>query len=82
MQGLDVYKKTINYCVKDGSGRIYAAGSIRATIRVGHVDEDASPAVEGSHGSDHLHGLDLRSSQPENFMHALLLSTSGELLPS
>jgi len=31
MQGLDVYKKTINYCVKDGSGRIYAAGSIRAT---------------------------------------------------
>src|SRR5439155_3909338 len=29
--GLDVHKKTIDYCVKDGSGRIYAAGSIRAT---------------------------------------------------
>src|ERR1700758_1942610 len=29
--GLDVHKKTIDYCVKDGSGRIYAAGSIPAT---------------------------------------------------
>jgi len=29
--GLDVHKKTIDYCVKDGRGRIYAAGSIRAT---------------------------------------------------
>src|SRR6266404_1015815 len=29
--GLDVHKKTIDYCVKDGSGGIYAAGSIRAT---------------------------------------------------
>jgi len=29
--GLDVHKKTIDYCVKDGSGRIHAAGSIRAT---------------------------------------------------
>src|SRR5579864_8485025 len=29
--GLDVHKKTIDYCVKDGSGRIYGAGSIRAT---------------------------------------------------
>jgi transposase len=29
--GLDVHKKTINHCVKDGSGRIYAAGSIPAT---------------------------------------------------
>src|SRR6266853_1771451 len=35
----------------------------RHTIRVGHVDEDASPAVDSGHGSDHLHGLDLRSSQ-------------------
>ena len=25
--GLDVHKKTIDYCVTDGSGRIYAAGS-------------------------------------------------------
>jgi hypothetical protein len=29
--GLDVHKKTIDYCVKDGSGHIYAAGSIPAT---------------------------------------------------
>ena len=29
--GLDVHKKTINYCVKEGSGRIYAQGSIPAT---------------------------------------------------
>jgi len=24
--GLDVHKKTISYCVKDGSGRIHAEG--------------------------------------------------------
>src|SRR5712671_454468 len=29
--GLDVHKKTISYCVKDGSGGIYAEGSIPAT---------------------------------------------------
>ena len=29
--GLDVQKKTINYCVKDASGRIYAEFSIPAT---------------------------------------------------
>ncbi len=60
--GLDVHKKTISYCVKDGGGGTYAEGSIHA-IDSGHVDEDASPAVDGGHGSDHLHDLDLRSSQ-------------------
>jgi transposase len=29
--GLDVHKKTISYCVKDGSGRIQAEGTIPAT---------------------------------------------------
>ncbi len=29
--GLDVHKKTINYCVKDGSGQIHAEGKIPAT---------------------------------------------------
>src|SRR4030088_418336 len=29
--GLDVHKKTIDYCVKDGSGRIHAAGSLPPT---------------------------------------------------
>src|SRR5712691_12334357 len=29
--GLDVHKKTISYCVKDGSGRIHAEGTIPAT---------------------------------------------------
>ncbi len=29
--GLDVHKRTISYCVKDGSGKIYAEGSIPAT---------------------------------------------------
>jgi hypothetical protein len=28
--GLDVHKKTISYCVKDGGGGIYAEGSIPA----------------------------------------------------
>jgi transposase len=51
--GLDVHKKTIDYCVKDGGGRIYAAGSIPATrlVRVGHLDENTSPAVDGGHGT-------------------------------
>jgi len=26
--GLDVHKKTISYCVKDGSGKIHAEGTI------------------------------------------------------
>src|SRR5215831_12828721 len=29
--GLDVHKKKISYCVKDGSGRIHAEGAIPAT---------------------------------------------------
>jgi len=29
--GLDVHKRTINYCLKDGSGTIHAEGTIRAT---------------------------------------------------
>ena len=29
--GLDVHKKKISYCMKDGSGEIYADGSIPAT---------------------------------------------------
>jgi transposase len=29
--GLGVHKKTISYCVKDGSGRIHAEGTIPAT---------------------------------------------------
>ncbi len=28
--GLDVHKKSISYCVKDGSGRIHAEGAIPA----------------------------------------------------
>src|SRR5260370_31014155 len=29
--GLDVHKRTISYCVKDVSGRVYAEGSLPAT---------------------------------------------------
>jgi transposase len=29
--GLDVHKRTISYCVKDGSGKIHADGTIPAT---------------------------------------------------
>src|SRR6202795_2352948 len=31
--GLDVHKRKISYCVKDGSGKIYAEGSLPATRR-------------------------------------------------
>src|SRR5712691_7158811 len=33
------------------------------TLAPRHLDENASAAVDGGHGSDHLHVLDLRSSQ-------------------
>jgi hypothetical protein len=29
--GLDVHKRTINYCVKGASGRVYAEGLVPAT---------------------------------------------------
>ena len=29
--GLDVHKRTISYCVKDGNGAIFAKGTIPAT---------------------------------------------------
>src|SRR5882762_3760161 len=34
----------------------------RHTTRPGHLDEDASAAVDSGDGSDHFHELDLRSS--------------------
>jgi len=62
--GLDVHKKTISYCVKDGSGRIYGEGSIPATrltldMWMKTLPQPWTVAME----ADHLHGLDLRSSQ-------------------
>src|SRR5260370_42018480 len=49
---------------KGGRGGYLEGGwDPRNAIDSGHVDEDASPAVDSGHGSDHLHGLDLRSSQ-------------------
>jgi hypothetical protein len=50
--GFDVHKKTISYCAKDGGNTRHATDS-------GHVDT----TVDGGHGSDHFHGVDLRSSQ-------------------
>jgi hypothetical protein len=51
--GLDVHKRKISYCVKDGSGQIHAEGSISAT----GLDLDTgcarSGAVERGDGSDH-----------------------------
>src|SRR6266404_5959162 len=41
--GLDVHKRTISYCVKDGSGTIHAEGTIPAT----RFDLER-PAAEGS----------------------------------
>jgi len=31
--GLDVHKRKIRYCVKDGGGRIHAEGSISTRLR-------------------------------------------------
>jgi transposase len=40
--GLDVHKKTISYCVKDGGGGIHAAGKIPAT-RLGVARREYHP---------------------------------------
>src|SRR3984893_15951479 len=50
--GLDVHKKTISYCVKDGSGRIHAEGKIPATIFTGWIYDHLRPhagAVKVAH---------------------------------
>ena len=58
--GLDVHKKTISYCVKDASGQVLQEGKIGATRgELDSLDEDSSSALERSHGSHDLHGLDL-----------------------
>jgi hypothetical protein len=61
--GLDVHKRTISYCVKDGSGAIHAKGAIPAT----RFDLDRwmktlpQPwTVDGSHA---FRWMDLRSPQ-------------------
>jgi len=33
--GLDVHKRKISYCVKDSSDKIFAEGSLSATVEVG-----------------------------------------------
>jgi hypothetical protein len=50
--GLDVHKRKISYCVKDGGGRIHAEGSISATrLELDHWkirDEDSDEDSEDS----------------------------------
>ena len=51
--GLDVHKRKISYCVKDGSGRIHAEGSISATrLELDHwmrsLPQPWSAAIEAS----------------------------------
>jgi hypothetical protein len=61
--GLDVHKKTISYCVKDVSGQVHRERQIGATRReLDGWNEDSCATLDGSHGSDDFHGLDLRSS--------------------
>ena len=58
--GLDVHKRKISYCVKDGSGQIHTEGSISATrLDLDHWMKTLPPAVECGDGSDDVHGLDL-----------------------
>ena len=58
--GLDVHKRKISYCVKDGSGRIHSEGlDFRHTSGPGPLDAIASAAVERGDGGDHVHRLDL-----------------------
>ena len=53
--GLGVHKKTINYCVKDASGRIQRGRQDRVNpTRAGLLDEDSAPAVDRGDGGDDL----------------------------
>ena len=61
--GLDVHKKTISYCVKDGGGGIYAEGSIPATRLTLDMWMKTLPRPWTAAMEAHLHGSDLRSSQ-------------------
>src|SRR5260370_37442494 len=57
-------KKNKTLWWKGGVGGYIGRGfDPRHAIASGPVDEDASPAVDSGHGMDHLHGLDLRSSE-------------------
>ena len=60
--GLDVHKKTISYCVKDVSGQVHREGQIGATRRELDGWMNFSATLDGGHGSDDFHRLDLRSS--------------------
>ena len=52
--GLDVHKRTISYCVKDGSGAIHAEGTLPATRwELDRWMKNPTAAVDrgdGSHG--------------------------------
>ncbi len=59
--GLDVHKKKISYCVKDGSGRISSEGFVAATrMELDQWMKTLPPTVDGGDGGHNLHGLDLR----------------------
>jgi transposase len=56
--GLDVHKKTINYCVKDASGRIQRGRQDQVNpTRAGLLDEDFAPAMDRGDGGDDLQRL-------------------------
>ena len=56
--GLDIHKRTISCCVKDGSGTIHAEGTIPATrFEPGPLDEDTAAAADGGDGSHSFHRM-------------------------
>ncbi len=73
--GLDVHKRKISYCVKDGGGRIHAEGSISATrldldLWMGSLPQPWSAAMEATMFTgwiyDHLqpHAVALKVAHP------------------
>jgi transposase len=71
--GLDVHKKTISYCVKDGSGAIHAEGTIPATRFdldrwMKTLPQPWTAAMEATVFTgwiyDHLHPAALKVAQP------------------
>jgi transposase len=62
--GLDVHKKTISYCVKDGSGRIQSEGTIPATrLNLDRWMKTLPQAWRATMKATVFNRLDLRSSE-------------------
>jgi hypothetical protein len=57
--GLDVYRKTISYCIKDAIGQVHQEGKIGATRHeTGQLDGNSSATIDSGQGCNDFHQLE------------------------